>query len=167
MSTNLIESYRRWFQYEQDVHDKVFASFQTVPADRRGSAEYKRAVSIMGHIVAARRMWLVRLGVIRSSGPAVLFPDGQDIEQVIADWREVQGLWVSHLASLDDAALEREFEYQSLDAGRFRNRVGDIFTQLFGHSWYHRGQIAMLIKSAGGQPAITDLIHWCREAVGR
>ena len=59
----------------------------------------------------------------------------------------------------------RELEYQSLDAGRFRNRIEDILTQLFGHSWYHRGQIAMLIRAAGGEPAVTDLIFWCREPI--
>jgi uncharacterized damage-inducible protein DinB len=56
------------------------------------------------------------------------------------------------------------FEYQSLDAGRFRNTIADVLAQLYGHSWYHRGQIAMLVRTAGGQPAVTDLIYWCREA---
>jgi len=75
----------------------------------------------------------------------------------------VQGLWCGFLAETDDAALPREFEYQSLDAGRFRNSIEDILAQLFGHSWYHRGQIAMLVRAAGGEPAVTDLIFWCRE----
>jgi DinB family len=37
------------------------------------------------------------------------------------------------------------------------------FTQLFGHSSYHRGQIATLVRTAGGEPAATDYIYWCRE----
>jgi uncharacterized damage-inducible protein DinB len=43
--------------------------------------------------------------------------------------------------------------------------VEDILAQLFGHSSYHRGQIAMLVRAAGGEPAVTDLIYWCREGV--
>lgn len=35
----IIERYRRWFEYEKDAHAKVFASFDTVPSDRRDSAE--------------------------------------------------------------------------------------------------------------------------------
>ena len=62
----------------------------------------------------------------------------------------MQGIWSDYLARLDDTALGQEFEYQSLDAGRFRNRVEDILAQLFGHSSYHRGQIAMLVRAAGG-----------------
>ena len=43
--------------------------------------------------------------------------------------------------------------------------IEDILAQLFGHSWYHRGQIALLVRAAGGEPAVTDLIYWSREAV--
>lgn len=109
-------------------------------------------------------MWLSRLGVIpTTTGP--LFPEDPDIARVGEEWRQVQGLWDDYLSRVDDAALDREFEYQSLDAGRFHNRVEDILGQLFGHSSYHRGQIAMLIRAAGGEPAVTDLIFWCREPV--
>ena len=128
MAGELLSRFRRWFDYEQDAHAKVLASFETVPPDRRDGREFRKAVSLFGHIVAARRVWLFRLGVIPSAG--VLF--------------------------LDD---------ENPDAGRFRNRVEDILTQMFGHSWYHRGQIAVLVRAAGGTPAVTDLIYWCREPV--
>jgi uncharacterized damage-inducible protein DinB len=69
------------------------------------------------------------------------------------------------VTTVTDEELEREIEYQSLDAGRFRSRVEDVLAQLFGHSPYHRGQIAMLVKAAGGEPAVTDLIYWSRQGV--
>ena len=164
MTNDVICRYRRWFEYERDAHTKVLASFDSVPAGRRESPEFRKAVAVFGHIVAARRMWLSRLGVIPAV-PGSLFPENPDVKQVADEWRQTQALWERFLADAEDAALAREFEYQSLDAGRFRNRVEDILAQLFGHSWYHRGQIAMLIRSAGGEPAITDLIFWCREPV--
>jgi uncharacterized damage-inducible protein DinB len=164
VAAELINRYRRWFDYEKDAHAKVFSSFSTVPPEGTTTPEFRRAVNLMGHIVAARRIWLSRLGVTPAkAGP--LFPDNPEVARVAAEWREAQDLWSDYLARLDDAALREEFEYQSLDAGRFRNRVEDILAQLFGHSSYHRGQIAMLVRAAGGTPAITDLIYWCREAV--
>ena len=81
-------------------------------------------------------------------------------------WLKVADAWDAYLSGLTDADLAREFEYQSYDSGRFRNRVEDILAQMFGHSWYHRGQIAMLVRAAGGVPAATDLVYWCREPVG-
>ncbi len=164
MPGNVIDRYRRWFEYEQDAHAKVLSSLETVPPQGRSTPEFRRAVSLMAHIVAARRVWLSRLGVIApAAGP--MFPDDPDVARVAAECEEVHGLWSDYLAGLDDAALNREFEYQSFDAGRFRNRVEDILAQLFGHSSYHRGQIAMLVRAAGGTPAVTDLIYWCREGV--
>ena len=78
--------------------------------------------------------------------------------------------WYEHersryLAKLSDDELAQRIEYNSLDAGRFGNRIEDILTQLFTHSAYHRGQIASLVRAAGGEPAATDYIYWCREPV--
>ena len=42
----------------------------------------------------------------------------------------------------------------------------DILTQLHGHSLYHRGQIAMLLRSAGVEPPATDFVFWAREPIG-
>ena len=166
MADELIARFRRWFEYERDAHAKVLASLDTVPADRRGGAEYRKAVSLLGHIVGARRIWLERLGVVPPSGNPLFPEEGADLPAVAGEWREVAAAWDGYLAGLADADLDREFEYQSYDGGRFRNRVEDILATLYGHSWYHRGQIAVLVRAAGGVPAATDLVYWCREPVG-
>ncbi len=164
MVDEMARRYRRWFEYETDAHAKVVGSLGSVPADRQSAPEFRRAVAILAHIVGARRMWLHRLGVLPgASGP--LFPDSPDLAEVAAGLRDVQERWAEYLGRVTDEELGRTFEYQSLDAGRFRNRVEDVLAQLFGHSWYHRGQIAMLVRAAGGEPAATDLVFWCREPV--
>jgi uncharacterized damage-inducible protein DinB len=163
MSRVIVERYQRWFDYERDAHAKVIRSLESVPAERRSSAEFRRAVSILGHIAAARRVWLFRFGVI-PDGPTTLFPETQ-LADVVGELQTIQEKWTDYLSRADDEQLSRFFEYKSLDAGRFRNRIEDILTQLFGHSWYHRGQIAMLVRAAGGEPAVTDLVYWCREPV--
>src|SRR5216684_2422938 len=164
MSQDMVSRYRRWFEHEKDAHARVVRSLETVPPDRRSAPEFRRAVAILAHVVAARRMWLGRLGVTPPS-PAPLFPEGAELSQVADELRAVEARWAEYLGRLADEDLGRLFEYQSLDAGRFRNRVEDILAQLFGHSWYHRGQIAMLVRTAGGEPAVTDFIFWCRESI--
>jgi uncharacterized damage-inducible protein DinB len=37
-----------------------------------------------------------------------------------------------------------------------------VLTQLFGHAWYHRGQIAQLVAELGGKAVDTDYIFWCK-----
>jgi uncharacterized damage-inducible protein DinB len=164
MASNLVEQYRRWFGYEKDAHAKVVRSLESVPVERRTTPEFRRAVTLLAHLAAARRVWLCRLGVI-SEMPAAFFPEDVDHAAAAADLRKIQGHWDAYLARLTDEELNRVFEYKSLDAGRFRNRVEEILAQLFGHSSYHRGQIAMLVRAAGGEPAATDFIYWCREPV--
>jgi len=164
MSSKQIEQYRRWFEYEKDAHAKVVRSLETVPTDRRTTREYRRALTLLAHLAAARRVWLCRLGII-SGMPTSFFPEDIDLAAAAAELQLIQGHWDAYLARLTSEELDRTFDYKSLDAGRFRNRVEDILAQLFGHSSYHRGQIAMLVRAAGGEPAVTDLVYWCREPV--
>jgi uncharacterized damage-inducible protein DinB len=164
MTSELLDRFRRWFEYEQDAHAKVLASFDTVPSERKNSPEFRKGVALLAHIVEARRVWLARMGFIPATSGS-LFPDESDVHHVAAECRTVQELWSRFFLAADEKGLARVFEYQSYDAGRFRNSVEEILTQMFGHSWYHRGQIATLVRAAGGQPAATDFVYWCRQPV--
>lgn len=160
----LIERYRRWFDHEKHAHDQVFDALATVPESRRDSPEFRRACAILGHIVAARRMWLYRLGQTPHP-PAALFLETADPASVRADWDEVSPLWDRYLSSLSDPDLDALFDYRAVDGSAFRSRIEDVFTQLLTHSPYHRGQIALLLRSSGGQPPTTDFIYWTRESL--
>lgn len=164
MSTN-IEHYRRWFDYEKDAHAKVLASFDAVPEDERATPEYQKAVSLFAHMMLARRLWLYRFGIL-TEGPREFFPQNVALDTIKAMAEEMHAAWSAYFERLDEAELARVFEYRALDGPRFRNRIEDILTQLFGHSWYHRGQIALLLRQAGGEPAVTDFVFWSREFIG-
>jgi uncharacterized damage-inducible protein DinB len=156
------ERYRRWYAYERDAHAKMLASLDTVPESVRLSSDFLLAVDLVAHLVMARRLWLFRFGVA-TEGPADLFPRGMTLPRVTALLAEAERAWTAYLADLDDAALARKFTYRSLEGPKYRNVVEDILTQLFGHSSYHRGQIAQLVRRLGGTPAETDFVFWSRE----
>ena len=156
------EKYRRWFEYEQDSNTKVLASLQAVADPLRGMPEYQKAVDLLAHLIAARNMWLYRLG--SGSKPLELFPT-TPIGELPKLLDQMQYAWQTYFEGLTDAELARRFEYASYDGPRFRNTVEDVLTQLYGHSLYHRGQIAMLLRSIGAEPAPTDFIYWAREAI--
>jgi uncharacterized damage-inducible protein DinB len=164
MDSPLVEQYRRWFEYEKDSHRKVLAALETVPAEGRRTEPYQKALNLMGHIVVARRFWLHRFGVA-AERPARLFPKDMTWDDLTAELEVMERAWSDYLASLNEPELQRSFLYQSTDGERFRSVVTDVLTQLHGHSLYHRGQIAMLVRAAGGQPVETDFIFWSREAV--
>jgi len=163
MTTSVIDRYHRWFEYEKDSHAKTLDSLSAVTGELRQSEQFRKAVYLMGHIIAARRMWLFRFGGVKEN--AELFPRETSFDDLPVQLAEVEKLWSEYLGQLNDTELARVFDYQSYEGPRFRNTVEDILTQLFGHSWYHRGQIAMLLRSIGAEPAVTDLVFWTREPV--
>lgn len=162
MSTTA-DRYRRWFEYERDSHAKTLASIKAVPVELRDQEAFRKAVYLLGHVVAARRMWLSRFGVTNEK--VELFPTETILDDLPHQLSEMETQWSAYVGKLTDADLERVFEYESYEGPRFRNSIEDILTQLFGHSWYHRGQIAQLIRSLGCTPAVTDLVFWSRQPV--
>lgn len=161
MSDRLIDRYRRWFEYERDSHAKTLASLDAVVPELRATNEFNKAIDLMRHVVAARRMWLFRLGFLPEDTD--LFTREISLAELPAYVEEMEKLWLEYLSRLTDEDIARIFEYRSYEGDRYRNTVDDILTQLFGHSWYHRGQIAMLLRSIGAEPAVTDLVFWTRE----
>ena len=164
---SLAERFRHWFDYERDSHAKVFASLESVPEAERTNEAFQRCIDLLAHIAAARELWLFRFG-ISDTGPSTydeLFPRGESFEDVERRVQAMHEEWGTYLSRLDDEELTRVFVYQSVEGPRFENRIEDLLTQLFGHSWYHRGQIASLVRALGGEPAVTDFVYWSREPI--
>jgi uncharacterized damage-inducible protein DinB len=165
MANGRTDQYRRWYAYEMDSHAKTVAALSASEAAYGNEAAWQKAVDLLAHVAAARRLWLFRLGWT-ACPPADVFPRGVGLHEAERQLAEVEQECEAVLRRLTDADLDREFEYASMEGPRFRNRVEDILTQLFGHSWYHRGQIAQLVRSVGAEPAVTDFVYWTREALG-
>jgi uncharacterized damage-inducible protein DinB len=159
-----VARYRRWFEYEKDAHAKVLASLQAVPLAARTDPAYGSTVDMFAHVFAARRMWLYRFGAV-AERPQTAFPSAVSVEAVENEMQAVHALWSAYMARLDAAELSRVFEYRALDGKGFRSSVDDILAQLYGHSWYHRGQIASRLRTIGATPASTDFVLWSREAL--
>lgn len=157
------ENYRRWFEYEKDSHAKVLASLQAVSVELQSAPQLQKAVDLFAHLIAARNMWLYRLG--HGSKPEELFPLNTPLASLTNPLDEMHSAWSAYLKDLTDEQVAHVFEYQSYEGKRFRNTIEDVLTQLYGHSLYHRGQIAMILRSIGAEPAPTDFIYWTREPV--
>lgn len=158
------DQYRRWFEYEKDSHAKVLASLHSVPSERRKDAAFQKAVELLAHIVEARQIWLWRIGIAKQA-PGDFFPEGLSLEELAGRMDTMHTAWQKYFDRLDDAEVARTFDYESYEGDPYRNTIDDVLTQLYGHSLYHRGQIASLVRAAGGEPAATDFIFWTRQAI--
>jgi uncharacterized damage-inducible protein DinB len=164
MSDTALIQYRRWLAYERDAHEKMLASLAGASADQRAHPHFQQAIDLAAHLVAARRLWLFRLGGV-SEAPRALFPTGSRLADLPAAFAAMHAEWDAYLDAAGAGELDRVFEYTAFEGGRFRGRVDDTLAQLYGHSWYHRGQIAMLLRQIGAEPAVTDFVYWSRKAV--
>lgn len=162
MPLSFLERFRTWYDYERDCNAKCLAMLRSVPESNRAHPAFARALDKMAHLTAARHMWLIRLGVAPDK-PTGSFPGGT-LDEIAARIPPVERMWTDYLASLTEPALESEFTWKGPDGKWRRWRLADLLTQVFGHHWYHRGQIAMLVKDAGGEPVNTDFIFWDKPA---
>lgn len=66
MTQTAIERYLRWFEYEKNSHAKTLASLNATPDGPRESEGFRKAVYLMGHIIAARRYVPLAVEVLAS-----------------------------------------------------------------------------------------------------
>lgn len=153
---------RRWYVYERDCNAKTLAMLESVPEERRGTAEFQKSVDRMAHMVAARRRWLVRLG--RLNETLTPFPQGTKLGELSKQVDDTEARWAAYLADIDDAELNRVVQWEWPEGDQHEWPVDEVLTQLFGHAWYHRGQIAQLVAALGGKAVDTDYIYWAGAA---
>jgi uncharacterized damage-inducible protein DinB len=159
-----IEYFRGLFEYERNSNAKSLAALDSVPEGRRNTPEYRRALDMHAHIAASRLMWLHRLGA-EPSAPTTYNPANLSRAEVGELVARMEDGWARYLASLSNEDMEEPLEYASMASGRFRSTKSEIFTHLAGHTWYHRGQIAMLLRALGIDPPMTDHMFWSRTKV--
>ena len=145
-----------WYDYERDCNAKALQMLESVPAEQRGKPEFQKAVDRLAHLVAARQRWLSRLtGGPESPG---FFPKNVELASLAETIADTEAAWVAYLSKLDETELDRVIEWQATDGRRYRWNVEGVLTQVFGHAWYHRGQIASLVAALGGKAVDTDYI---------
>ena len=158
--SGMIERYRRWFEYEKDVHAELLDVLEKVQPEHRETAAFLESVDLLDHMNKARTLWLHRLG--SGEGPASMSSKGSQLTAIEEGLAKVGEGWTRWLAEADEDALERVVPYGKTEGPKYSSRVEDILTQLLTHGAYHRGQIATRLRSLGIDPPKTDFILWCR-----
>jgi uncharacterized damage-inducible protein DinB len=120
-----------------------------------------KAREIYAHVLGAEHTWLSR---IAGRAPVMaVWPSLDDAacERVGRD--NVAGL--RHVVdSATEADLARVVSYRNSAGLAYESTVADILLQVVTHGAYHRGQIALLLRQGGAEPAPTDFIAFIRGA---
>jgi uncharacterized damage-inducible protein DinB len=152
-------------EYERWAMARALGSLRTIPrapASAHPAADdphAARARGILGHNCQARHLWLSRLGGVVQR-PFDMFPawSAGQIAQDAAGLDDAYLAWLERSAQESPNCLDRIVAYKSLDGLAFESSAEEITAHVHNHGAYHRGQVARLVKLAGGSPARTDFI---------
>lgn len=129
--------------------------------ERADVTQRVRALEIYAHVLGAEHVWLKRLK--GEAAEAAVWPD-LDVVQCRALMQENTESYRALLATLAADGLGVTVSYVNSAGVRFDSTIGEILTHVAMHGHYHRGQVALLLRSAGAEPASTDYIAFTRGA---
>ncbi|MEZ6138748.1 MAG: DinB family protein [Pirellulaceae bacterium] len=149
------------------LNDHIVSFVQWIPwADRRICSSLGQcldarasALPIFSHLLAAEHIWLSR---INSLGQLVVWPS-LTWDECLSWLEENEASFGRLLDSLTSNKVDRVIDY--CDSKGSANSIAfiDILFHVGSHGAYHRGQIAKLIGSVGGQVPNTDYFVFVRE----
>ena len=117
----------------------------------------EQAHALMCHILNAHEIWIER---IAGREPVVKPWDKHLVENyAIMNNRNHERI----LELLTDQDTRRIVEYTNSVGQSFSNTVEDILFHVVNHGTHHRAQIAVLMRSIGLRPPVTDFIAYKRQ----
>jgi uncharacterized damage-inducible protein DinB len=118
-----------------------------------------RALEIYGHVLGAEHVWLTRLEHLPASTAVWPALDLDQCERLAAE----NHLGFTHfMDGLDPGDFAREVAYTNSAGLSFKTPIDDILIHVALHGCYHRGQVALLLRQGGAEPAPTDYIAFVR-----
>lgn len=151
----LITDLPRCFRYD------AWANRQILAAVRATAALPERPRQVMAHLLQAQKVWLMRL-TGRDTAGMQIWPQMtlDECEPLLAE--NEQG-YADYVSSLRQERYGDLISYRTSTGVAMQSSVGDILTHVLLHGSYHRGQLAVAIKQAGGDPPLTDFIVFSRD----
>lgn len=144
------------------AHDR-WANGRALESVAALAAPPPNALHLLGHVMGAEVSWIQRMTEGTDPKDWEAWEKG-DVPWLRRAWKEtLPAKWAAFLADAGMADPAREFSYVNYLGDSYKVRVEDAVIQLMLHSSYHRGQIASLVRAAGGEPAVQDYIRAARE----
>jgi uncharacterized damage-inducible protein DinB len=139
----------------------VWADERVLDTLRTMTLPDQRALDIYAHVLGGEHTWLAR--ILGRAPREKIWPD-LTLERAAALAAENAAELRALLESRSADELQQKVAYINSAGAAFESTVEDMLLQIVLHGCYHRGQVAMLVRDAGGEPAPTDYIAFVRGA---
>jgi uncharacterized damage-inducible protein DinB len=88
---------------------------------------------------------------------ALVLPNELTLETLRVAWQVEEAAMRAHLATLDDAALQRGITYRRSEGNEVTRTLYPILLHIVLHAGQHRAEIAALLTRYGASPGDIDL----------
>ncbi len=117
------------------------------------------AVQVYAHVLGAEHVWLTRLEQRERAMPVWPSLTLEECERVARENARGFRAYVDRLTSAD---VQRTVHYRNSAGLEFDSGIEEILLHVAMHGSYHRGQVALLVRDAGAEPAPSDYIAFVR-----
>jgi uncharacterized damage-inducible protein DinB len=153
------ETLQRMLTHMQWADEQVLKRFRDAHAEVE-VAHLAEAVRLYAHVLAAERLWYLRLQQqdwkVQKVWPMMA------VEGCAALAKENAAAYAAYFGGLSDDDLTKSIPYTNTQGESFTNTVGDILLHVFLHGAHHRGQIATTLRRVGIEPPVLDYIRFVR-----
>lgn len=119
-----------------------------------------QAQDLFAHLLASEHVWLRR---IQQRTPDLVVWPTLDLQGCEALANATHAGFRCVLGAVTPGLLSAPVHYANSSGMSFSTTLRDILLHVTHHGMYHRGQVALLVRAAGGMPVTTDFISYVRE----
>lgn len=152
----MIRYLQKLAEFDAWANEALITSLASLPA---ASPSDSRLLAVFSHIGAAKLVWLDRIS--HGATQVEIWPQ-LDLPGASAQVRRADERLVALTQKLTLTEITRPVLYRTTKGHSYATALIDVIIHMVNHATYHRGQLANLIKAAGGTPAVTDYIAWVR-----
>jgi uncharacterized damage-inducible protein DinB len=138
-----------------------WADQRVLEALRAATVQSARALEIYAHVLGAEHVWLSR---IRQKAPEYAVWPRLTVEECADLGARLHEEFQKLIDGLDENTVHQNVHYRNSAGDEFDTSLADILLHVALHGTYHRGQVALLMRDAGAEPAPTDYIALVRGA---
>lgn len=148
------EYFAELYAYDSTVNRQVLDLLRDTPQAP------KRTRQIFAHLLAAKKVWMMRLQD-QDFSVINLWPE-LSLDQCETLIEQNGHSYAHYLRGKTDRELDVEVVYKNSKGAEFHTCIRDILMHVLIHGGHHRGQIAMIVRESEGEPVNTDYITYIR-----
>jgi uncharacterized damage-inducible protein DinB len=175
---DLVDQYHALARYNAWMNGKLFdgaAGLSDAERRRDAGAFFRSIHGTLNHLLLTDRAWLwrftgeKRFAESRDAAGKAIVMTGRLDQELYADFEELRrerartdADITAFAAALTPERLDAEITYRTTAGVEQRHVLWWAVSHFFNHQTHHRGQVTTLLKQAGVDPGVTDLIAFLR-----